>query len=113
MERSLGEEINERVKSKERVMCLNGMPLGSVTMQSVQLPQVTDFKYMVSTLQSDGDINTDVNRRTQCGWNNCRNIGICQGSYATLLLKDTTTKYPQDDCLASYSTVRNGDNAND
>ena len=38
-------------------------------MQSAQLPQVTEFKYMGSTLQCDGDMNTEINKRNQCGWN--------------------------------------------
>ena len=51
-------------------MCRNGTPLLSVKMQSAQLPQVTEFKYLGSTLQSDGVMSTEVNKRTQCGWNN-------------------------------------------
>ena len=51
-------------------MCLNGTPLGSVTMQSAQLPQVTEFKCLESTLLSDGDMSSEINKRTQCGWNN-------------------------------------------
>ena len=31
------------------------------------LPLVTELKYLGSTLQSDGDMNTEVNKRTQCG----------------------------------------------
>ena len=51
-------------------MCLNGTPLGSVNMQSAQMPQITEFKYLGRTLQSDDDTSTEVNKRTQCGWNN-------------------------------------------
>ena len=61
-------------RAKTEYMCLNGTPLGSVHMQSAQLPQVTDFKYLGSTLQSDSDMNTEVNKRTQCGWNNWRTM---------------------------------------
>ena len=43
-------------------------------MQSAQLPQVTEFKYPGSTRQSDGDMSTEVNKSTQCGWNNWRKI---------------------------------------
>ena len=39
-------------------------------MQSAQMPQFTEFKYLGRTLQSDGDMSTEVNKRTQCGWNN-------------------------------------------
>ena len=51
-------------RAKTEYMCLNGTPLGSVTMQSAQLPRVTEFKYLGSTLQSDGDMSTEVNNRT-------------------------------------------------
>ena len=51
-----------------------GMPLGSVMMQSAQLPQVTEFKYMGSTLQSDGDTSTDIYKKKQCGWKNWRKM---------------------------------------
>ena len=51
-------------------MCLNGMPLGSVKMQSAKLPHVIEFEYLGTTLHSDGDMSTELNKRTQCGWNN-------------------------------------------
>ena len=57
-------------RAKTEYMCLNGTPLGSVEMQSDQLPHITEFKYLGNTLQSDGDMTTEVNKRTQCGWNN-------------------------------------------
>ena len=38
------------------IMYLNGTQLGGAQMQSAQLPQVTEFKYLGSTLQSDGDM---------------------------------------------------------
>ena len=43
-------------------------------MQSAQPPQVTEFKYLGSTLQSDGDMTTEINKRNQCGWNNWRKM---------------------------------------
>ena len=61
-------------KTKTEYTYLNETSSGSVKMQSDQLPQVTEFKYLIRTLQSDGDINTDVNQRAQCGWNNWRNM---------------------------------------
>ena len=49
-------------RAKTEYMCLIRTPLGSVKMQSAELPQVTHyFKYMGSTLQNDGDMNTEVN----------------------------------------------------
>ena len=55
-------------------MCLNGTSIGTDNVQSVRLPQVTEFKYMGSTMQSDGDMSTEVKKRTQCGWNNWRKM---------------------------------------
>ena len=46
----------------------------SVHVQSAQLPQVAEFKYVGSTLQSDGGMSTEINKRTQCGWNNWRKM---------------------------------------
>ena len=43
-------------------------------MQSAKLPQVIKFKYMGTTLHSDGDMSTKINKRTRCGWNNCRKM---------------------------------------
>ena len=57
-------------------MCLNGTPRGSVKMQSAKLPQVIEFKYMGTTLHSDGDMSTkrgqDVDGTT---------VGRCQASW--------------------------------
>ena len=61
-------------RAKTEYMCLNGTPLASVAMQSAQLPQVTEFKYLRSTLQSDGGMSAEINKRTQCGWNNWMKI---------------------------------------
>ena len=44
-------------------MCLNGTPLGSGKMQSTKLSQVIELKNMGS---SDGDMSTEINKRTQC-----------------------------------------------
>ena len=71
------EALEKRVTKVSRAtteyMCLNGMTLGSVKMQSAQI-QVTEFKYLGSTLQSDGDTSTDIYKRKQCGWNNWRKM---------------------------------------
>ena len=72
-----GKPWREVSRAKTEHMCLNGTPLGSIQMQSAQLPQVTEFKYLGSTLQSDGDMridSTEINKRTQCGWNNWRKM---------------------------------------
>ena len=61
-------------RAKTEYMSLKGTPLGSVKMQSAQLPQVTHFKYLGSTLQSDGGMSTEINKRTRCGWNYWRKV---------------------------------------
>ena len=61
-------------RAKTEYMCRKGTPLESVHMQSAQLPQVTEFKYMGRTLQSDRDINPEVNKMTKRGWNNWMNM---------------------------------------
>ena len=43
-------------------------------MQFAQLPHVTEFKYLGSTLHNDGDMSSEINMRTQCGWNNWRKM---------------------------------------
>ena len=64
-------------RAKTEDMCLNGTSLGNFKMQSDKLPQVTEFKYLGSILQSDGDMNTEINERAQCGW---KTGGTCQVS---------------------------------
>ena len=49
-------------------------------MQSAQLPHVTEFKYLGSTLQSDGDVNAEVNKRIPCVDETTG--GRCQASHA-------------------------------
>ena len=61
-------------RANTEYICLNGTPLGSVKMQSAQLPQVTEFKNLGSTQQRDGDMTTEINKRNQCGWNNWRKM---------------------------------------
>ena len=50
-----------------------------IRMQSDQLPHVTEFKYMLSTLQNDGDMNTEETRGHSV---NGITGGRCQASYA-------------------------------
>ncbi len=43
-------------------------------MESQQLPEVLEFKYLGSTLQSDGGIDVEINKRTQGGWKNWKKM---------------------------------------
>ena len=83
-------------KAKTEYMCLNGTPLGSVKLQSAQLPQVTEFKYLGSTMQSDGDMTTEINKRNQCGWNNWRKmLGVLREYHHTLKERYTRRSFSQ------------------
>jgi len=59
---------------KTEYMCLNGSSTGSVEMLQKQLPEKAEFKYLGSTLQSDGGVGAEVNRRIQCGWNSWKKM---------------------------------------
>ena len=61
-------------RTKTEYMCLNGKARGSVNMQTAQLPEVTEFKYLGSTIQKDGGTEAEVNRRVQSGWNNWKKM---------------------------------------
>ena len=47
-------------------------------MPSAQWPQVTEFKYPGNTLHRDGDMSTEINKRTHCRWNNWRKMSGVQ-----------------------------------
>ena len=88
-------------RAKTEYMCLNGTPLGSVNMLYSQLPQVTELKHLGSTMQSDGHMHAEVNKRTQCGCDNWREMSV--------VLCDKRIP-PQDHCSVRYY-VREGDSA--
>ena len=57
-----------------------GMKVSRANTEYMCLPHVTEFKYLGSTLQSDGDMNTEVIKKTECGWNNWRKMSgiLCE-----------------------------------
>ena len=61
-------------RAKTEYMCLSGVSRGSVQMQDQQLPEVNKFKYLGSTLQTDGGVEAEINRRIQSGWNNWKKM---------------------------------------
>ena len=61
-------------RAKTEYMCLNGDAGGSVKLQNAQLPEVTEFKYLGSTLQRDGSAAAEISRRVQSGWNNWKKM---------------------------------------
>ena len=97
--------------AKKEYMCLIATPTGSIKMQSAQLTQVTEFKYLRRTLQSDGDVHAEVNTMTYYGWNNW--------SMVTELLCDQMVPpqvngkiHKQDNC-STGDVVQDGDNDDD
>ena len=67
---SLGEERTVSVKRRDRVHVPEWNTI--IKMGSAQLPQVTEIKFLGSTLQSDGDVNAEVNKKL--GWNSWRKM---------------------------------------
>ena len=61
-------------RAKTEYMCLHGTSQGGVRMESQQLPEVTEFKYLGSTLQSNGGVDAEINKRTQSGWKNWKKV---------------------------------------
>ena len=62
-------------RSKTEYMCVNETEGdGSVKMQGIDLVKVHEFKYLGSTLQSDGGCEREVKRRIQAGWNGWRKV---------------------------------------
>ena len=62
-------------RSKTEYMCLNGREDGgTVQMQGVEVSKVDEFKYLGSTIQSNGECSREVKRRVQAGWNGWRRV---------------------------------------
>ena len=79
----------------------------NVNMQSVQLPQVTEFQYMGSTQQRDGDM-SHRSKQEDTVWME----QLEEDARRPMRYESTTTcrKYPQDGRSVSYA-VRDGDRA--
>ena len=54
-------------RTKTKYMCLNGEVRESINMQNCRLPEVTEFKYLGSTMQNDEVTEAKVNK-IQSGW---------------------------------------------
>ncbi|XP_047496500.1 uncharacterized protein LOC125044097 [Penaeus chinensis] len=54
-------------RAKTEYMCLNKVSRGSIRMQDQQLPEVSEFRYLGSTVHSDGGVETEISRRIQSG----------------------------------------------
>ncbi|KAK2913101.1 hypothetical protein Q8A73_007214 [Channa argus] len=62
-------------RSKTEYMCVNERdPGGTVRLQGTEVKKVQDFKYLGSTVQSNGECGKEVKRRVQAGWNGWRKV---------------------------------------
>jgi hypothetical protein len=62
-------------RNKTEYMCVNErVSSDSVSLQGEELKKVDDFKYLGSTVQSNGECNKEVKKRIQTGWNSWRKV---------------------------------------
>ena len=69
-----GMKVNRR---KTEYMCVNerqDIGSGTVKMQGEEVTKVDDFKYLGSTVQSNGECGREVKKRIQAGWNGWRRM---------------------------------------
>ena len=67
-----GMKVNRR---KTEYMCVNERQVkGTVKMQGEEVAKVEDFKYLGSTVQSNGECGREVKKRVQAGWNGRRRM---------------------------------------
>ena len=56
-------------------MCVNGKDQsGSVRLQGVEVKKVEDFKYLGSTMQSNGKCGKEIQKHVQAGWLGWRKV---------------------------------------
>ncbi|KAK3514257.1 hypothetical protein QTP70_012095 [Hemibagrus guttatus] len=61
--------------SKTEYMCVNEREgSGTVRLQGEEVKKVQEFKYLGSTVQSNGECGKEVNKRVQAGWNGWRKV---------------------------------------
>ena len=62
-------------RSKTEYMCVNERNSGgTVRLQGVEIKKLEDFRYLGSTVQSNGECGKEVKRRVQAGWNGWRKV---------------------------------------
>ncbi|KAK3532164.1 hypothetical protein QTP86_009044 [Hemibagrus guttatus] len=62
-------------RSKTEYMCVNEREgSGTVRLQAEEVKKVQDFKYLGSTVQSNGECGKEVKKRVQAGWNGWRKV---------------------------------------
>ncbi|KAK3505580.1 hypothetical protein QTP70_004943, partial [Hemibagrus guttatus] len=69
-------------RSKTEYMCVNEKEgSGTVRLQGEEVKKVQEFKYLGSTVQSNGECGKEVKKRVQAGWNGWRKVSgvLCDG----------------------------------
>ncbi|KAK3518309.1 hypothetical protein QTP86_020982 [Hemibagrus guttatus] len=62
-------------RSKTEYMCVNERKgSGTVRLQGEEMKKVQEFKYLGSTVQSNGECGKEVKKRVQAGWNGWRKV---------------------------------------
>ncbi|KAK3513273.1 hypothetical protein QTP70_009811 [Hemibagrus guttatus] len=62
-------------RSKTEYMCVNEREgSGTVRLQGEEVKKVQEFKYLGSTVQSNGESGKEVKKRVQAGWNGWRKV---------------------------------------
>ncbi|KAK3510375.1 hypothetical protein QTP70_005675 [Hemibagrus guttatus] len=67
--------------SKTEYMCVNEREgSGTVRLQGEEVKKVQEFKYLGSTVQSNGECGKEVKKRVQAGWNGWRKVSgvLCE-----------------------------------
>ena len=61
-------------------MCVNERQVNGTVKMQEEVAKVEDFKYLGSTVQSNGECRREVKRRVQAGWNGWRRMPgvICE-----------------------------------
>ena len=66
--------------NRRKTVCVNERQVnGTVKMQGEEVAKVEDFKYLCSTVQSNGQCGREVKKRVHAGWNGWRRMSgvIC------------------------------------
>ena len=59
-------------RGKTEYMHVNGEQDGTIVLGGVEIKKASEFKYLGSMVQSNGDSNSEVKKRIQAGWQNWR-----------------------------------------
>ncbi|KAK3548354.1 hypothetical protein QTP70_010715 [Hemibagrus guttatus] len=64
-------------RSKTEYMCVNEREgSGTVRLQGEEVKKVQEFKYLGSTVQSNGECGKEVKKRVQAGWNGWKKVSV-------------------------------------